>query len=165
VKLPRWSLRALIILIAFLGVCMGTAAALRARLVARQVAIEAIDRKHGTYGIKISGPTWYRKLVQWLGGNEKMFYDPTRVSLGPMNYGYNSSAPIGDADIEALSEHLALFSNLKLLDLQQTGVTDRGMKSLPPMPKLELLQIEGTGVTDAWATAFQKSRPNVKIQR
>src|SRR3954452_7929656 len=95
VKLPRWSLRALLILIAILGLCLGMAAALRARLVAHQAAIEAMDRGHGGYGIERFGPSLYRALVLRLGGNEKMFYDPIRVSLGP----------VGDSEMEALAKH------------------------------------------------------------
>jgi len=34
-----------------------------------------------------------------------------------MNSGYDPEHPLRDADVESLSDHLALFSNLKLLDL------------------------------------------------
>ena len=47
-----------------------------------------------------------------VGVGGKAFYDPTRVSLGPMNSGYDPGHPIRDADIKALSEHLAGFAGL-----------------------------------------------------
>jgi hypothetical protein len=144
-KIPRWRLRSAMILVALIAVC----ASFRSRALARQKAIEAVDRLHGTYGIKITGPDWYRRLLGRVGVGVKAFYDPKRISLGPGNLGYDPKHPIRDADIEALSDHLALFSNLEMLDLQMCRqVTDRGILSLPSLPKLKHLVLGGTGVTE-----------------
>ena len=71
------------------------------------------------------------------------------MSLGPGNLGYDREHPIRDADIEALSDHLALFSNLEMLDLQNCRqVTHRGILSLPSLPKLKYLLLGGTSVTE-----------------
>src|SRR5689334_11714048 len=117
-RLPRWRLRSAMILVAGIAALLVVCVSLRSRALARLRAIEAVDRLHGTYGIRITGPDWYRRLLSRVGVSEKAFYDPTRVSLGPMNRGYDREHPIRDVDLESLSEHLALFSNLKLLDLQ-----------------------------------------------
>lgn len=138
----------------------------RSRALVNQRAIEAIDRLHGTYGFWITGPDWYRRLLIRTGVNEKAFYDPTRVSLGPMNWGYDYSRPILDADIEALADHLALFSNLKLLDLRECRqVTDRGVAALPYLAKLKDIQLEGTSVTEKGVEALRLRYPGAKISR
>ena len=63
--------------------------------------------------------------------------------------GYDGHHPIRDADIEALSDRLALFSNLEMLDLRECRqVTDRGIVSLPSLPKLKYLLLGGTSVTE-----------------
>jgi hypothetical protein len=123
-NLPRLRLRSAMILVALIAAMLAVCASFRSRALARQKAIEAVDRLHG-------------------------FYDPKRVSLGPMNLGYDREHPIRDADIEALSDHLALFSNLEMLDLQECRqVTDRGIVSLPSLPKLKYLLLDGTSVTE-----------------
>ena len=74
---------------------------------------------------------------------------PTRVSLGPGNLGYDPKHPIPDTEIEALSDHLALCSNLEMLYLQNCRqVTDRGIMLLPSLPKLKYLRLSGTSVTE-----------------
>jgi hypothetical protein len=147
-KIPRWRLRSAMILVALIAVMLAVCASFRSRALARQKAIEAVDRLHGTYGVKITGPDWYRRLLGRVSVGEKAFYDPKRVSLGPGNLGYDPEHPIRDADIEALSDHLALFSNLEMLDLQNCRqVTDRGIVSLPSLPKLKYLLLGGTSVT------------------
>lgn len=136
-------------LIALIAVMFAACASLRSRALARQKAIEAVDRLHGTYGVRIIGPAWYRRLLGRVGVGEKAFYDPTRVSLGPTNAGYDPGHPIRDADLEALSDHLARFSNVKLFELQGCQqVTDRGIATLPDLPELRNILLSGTSVTD-----------------
>lgn len=147
-KRPRWSLRASLLLIAALGVLMGIGAWLRARLQARADAIEAIDRRHGTYGIRITGPDWYRRLVLRLGGDDRMFYDPIRVSVGPPTPGYDPTRPIRDDDLERLAGVLASFTNLEVIDIRDPEVSDRGIAALPALPRLMHLRLDGSGVTD-----------------
>jgi hypothetical protein len=115
---PRITLRWLMIAVAVAAVLLGSDAFLRSRALRRQRAIEAIDRLHGGYGINISGPGWYRELMGRAGVDQRAFYDPIRVSLGPACPGYDPAHPIRDADLEALAGHLALFTNLEILDLR-----------------------------------------------
>ena len=162
-KYVRWSLRTAILLIAALGLLMGVGAWFRSRLVARGRAIAAIDRKHGTYGVRINGPAWYRALVNRLGGDDTMFYDPLRVSLGPGNAGYDPASPIRDADLAELAGTLAQFTNLDLLDLRSTEVTDRGLAALPMLPSLKIIRLDGSRVTAKGVAGFRRRYPGCRI--
>ena len=76
-KIPRWRLRSAMILIALIAVMLAVCASLRSRALAWQKSIEAVDRLHGTYGVRITGPDWYRRLLGRVVVGEKAFYDPT----------------------------------------------------------------------------------------
>lgn len=165
-KIPRWRLGPAMILVALIAVMLANCALLRSQAVARQRAIEAVDRLHGTYGVKTSDLDWFRRLLGRVGVGEKAFYNPKRVSLGPMNLGYDPEHPIFDTDIEALSEHLAHFSNLEMLDLRGCRhVTDRGIVSLPTLPKLKYLLLGGTSVTDECMKELRRRYHGVKFSR
>ena len=165
-KRPRWRLQSAMILVAAMAVLLAACASLRSRALARQRAIEAVDRLHGTYGVKITGPDWYRRLLGRVGVDEKAFYDPSRVSFGPMNAGYDPGHPLRDADVEALADHLALFSRLTLLDLRGCReVTDRGIASLPHLPNLKDIRLGGTGVTEQGVQELRRRYPGIEVNR
>ncbi len=88
------------VLVAMVAVLLAVCVSIRSRALTRQRAIEAVDRLHGTYGFRMIGPAWYRRLSGRAGVNEKSFYDPTRVSFGPGNFGYDPEHPLRDADVE-----------------------------------------------------------------
>lgn len=50
---------------------------------------------------------------------------------------------------------------LRELDLEQTGITDKGLQHLPKAPKLEILNLRQTGITDAGLDSI-KELPNLK---
>ncbi len=163
-KIPRWRLRSSMILVAVIAVALTVCASLRSRALDRQAAIEAVDRLHGTYGIRITGPEWYRHLLARAGVGDKAFYDPGRVSLGPSQKGYDPGHPIRDSDLAALSRHLALFTNLEALDLQQCQqLTERGILTLPDFPKLKSLRLQGTSVTEAGLRDIRRRYPGVYV--
>jgi Leucine Rich repeat len=154
------------VLIAILAMTLGAAAAFRRRLAAREAAIRAIDNQRGTYRVKIAGPAWLRTIVLGLGGNERMFYDPRRVSLGPGNVGYDPYRPIQDTDIAELSDKLAVFSNLEHLDLRYNGwLTDKGISSLPHLPKLRRIDLRGTGISDEGVAYLRCRYPGCVMNR
>jgi hypothetical protein len=126
------------------------------RTISRRSAILAIDERHGTYGIRLIGPSWVRTVVTKLGGDEKLFYNPSRVSLGPYNQGYDPAHPVGDQDLMALAEHLAAFPDLGTLDLMGSQVSNVGIASLPILPSLKVLRLSGTSVTDGLADILPK---------
>lgn len=151
---------AIVIIAILLGACM----TLRSWALSRQRAIEAVDRLHGTYGVKRTGPEWYRRVMGRFGVNEKAFYDPTRVSFGPMNSGYDPRHPLRDADVASLSDQLALFSNLDHLDFRNCRLlTDRGIKSLPYLPRLKRIRLGGTGVTEAGVVELRRRYQGIKV--
>ena len=157
IKRARLSLRTALGLIAVLGILFGIGAALRTEALNRKYAITAIDRKHGTYGVRISGPAWYRKLMKRFGGDDTSFYEPTRISFGPGNSGYDPETPFRDGDLDALAEPLARFAGvIELLDLRGSLVTDRGIASLPPLPRLKILRLEDTRVSDEVTPYLQR---------
>jgi hypothetical protein len=166
VKVPRLRLRTALFLVALVGTILGIAVNLHRSLAAREAAIRAVDKIHGTYGVKITGPAWFRTIVLRLGGNERMFYDPKRVSFGPLNSGYDPSHPIRDTDIAELSDDLALFSNLEHLDLQGNGqLTDRCIAFLPKLPHLRRIDLEGTKVTESAITYLRRRYPGCAVTR
>ena len=52
--------------------------------------------------------------------------------------------------------HLAALTNLQRLDLSGTAITDAGLKHLVPLKKLAVLNLFRTGITDAGLTALQE---------
>jgi hypothetical protein len=156
--------RTALFFIALIGVILGLSVAYERRLSARAMAIRAIDAQHGTYGVKITGPAWFRSIVIYLGGDERMFYDPKRVSLGPGNKGYNPYRPLKDADIPELSACLQLFPNLEHLDLRYNGwLTDQGIASLPQLPKLKRIDLVGTAVSERGVSDLQHRYPGCAV--
>jgi hypothetical protein len=111
---------------------------------ARSEAIEAISRLGGTFAVQYEGPPEFMALVQRLGYDERSYYDILRVSLNPGT----TRAALGDADLEALAGHLALFPHLEVLDLRGYPFTARGVAALPPLPKLAVLRLDGVTITD-----------------
>ena len=165
-RLARWRLRTLLLLVALLGVTMGIIVTFRRQFIERGAAIRAIDRRHGTYGVKITGPSWFRSAVILVGGDQRMFYDPKRVSIGPGNSGYDPYRPIGDEDLAELSESLANFSNLEHLDLRYNGfLTDRGIESLPPLPNLKRIDLKGTAVSEQGIDSLRRRYPGCAVSR
>jgi hypothetical protein len=159
-------LRTVLLLVALIGIAMGIIVAVRRRLIEREAAIRAIDRTHGTYGVKITGPSWFRSTVILVGGDERMFYDPKRVSIGPGNSGYDPFRPIGDEGLAELSEHLANFSNLEHLDLRYNGfLTDRCIESLPPLPNLKRIDLQGTAVSEEGIASLRRRYPGCAVSR
>jgi hypothetical protein len=154
------------VLVAVTAVLLAACASLRSRALLRLRAIEAVDRLHGGYGIWISGPDWYRRLLARTGVGEKAFYDPIRISLGPNCTGYDPGHPVRDADLEQLAEYLVLFPNLEILDLRDCRqVTDRGVVALPYLTKLKDIQLEGTAVTEKGLETLRRRYPDAEISR
>jgi hypothetical protein len=58
---------------------------------------------------------------------------------------------------------LTCFPKLKWIVLFDTGLTDKGLRSLQLIPALERLDVERTLVTEQGVREFQEARPDVKI--
>ena len=53
------------------------------------------------------------------------------------------ASPMGDEDLERLAGHLALFTQLEVLDLRGNHFTAQGVAALPPLPKLTVIRLAG----------------------
>src|SRR3954468_17391351 len=92
----RFSLRTLFLLTLIFAACLGIA---MKRLRDRKNAIAAIESSGGTMGVDLAGPEWLRKLI----GDEECFWDPIRVSLGPIARQSGRDAPsLDDASLRRL---------------------------------------------------------------
>jgi hypothetical protein len=162
-KLFRWRIRTSIILIALLAGLMGIGTSLRSAALDRKEAIATINRKHGTYAIRITGSAWSRELMKRFGADDTSFYNLTRINFGPRNAGYDSETPFRDGDLEEMAGTLSGFPDLRELDLTDSKVTDRGIANLPRLPKLKLLILEGTRITDDVIPYLQRFPSLTKI--
>jgi Leucine-rich repeat (LRR) protein len=57
------------------------------------------------------------------------------------------------------------LTNLSVLDLQDTQVTDAGLEHLKGLPNLSVLSLQGTQVTDAGVNELKGSLPGLTIYR
>jgi hypothetical protein len=137
----RFSLKSMLLVVTVIAVSLG---AYMRHLNVRRDAIKAIDELGGTYGVRIVGPKWLQALL----GDEKYFYDATRVSFGPYNQGYNPSHPFKDADLARMIDHINVFDSFNTLDLNGSSITDEGLRDLKRLRNIEILWLSGTSVTD-----------------
>jgi hypothetical protein len=158
---------------------------LRTTVISR--AIEAIDKAGGTYGVRLLGGRDFAATANRLGYDERAYYEVLRLTFGPKN----GKTQLGDADLEAVVEHIAAFPGLEVLDLGGNILTAKGLASLPPLPKLQVLrldncagvsdeavaglaarlpaltslEVKNTPVTAAGEAAVRKLLPNFKVNR
>lgn len=165
-RLPRFSLRALFILLAIAGVWLGlvTKQARRQRNAVRAVAetggsiTYAHHRNSATTGNQSPpGPVWLRTLigddcffevvaVSWAG---KRDLQPAELkwladfpSLDTVNLNFSNVTDEGLA-------HLANVRRLKNIELEKcAGVTDMGLSHLAKLPHIEHLALMATSCTD-----------------
>jgi hypothetical protein len=184
-KKRRWlqfSLRTMLAVTTLVAVYLGL---LMHGIRARGNAIRVIDANGGTYGYKIVGSAWLRKLIN----DEKCFYEPIRVSFGPLNQGYDPDNPFEDHDLDLMIDHLNVFyrfehlgldqSNITddglahlrrlrkiiILDIPDTSVSDKGLMHLKSLLSLRTLDLRGTRVTDEGVAKLQAALPNCEIER
>ena len=154
---------------------------------ARSEAIEAITRLGGFYSTKLEGSPEFMAMVTRLGYDERTYYNISTVSFFLNNP--RAGFLLGDADLEGLASHLALFTQLELFDFRDHPFTARGIAALPPFPKLTTfrmhsltidddiidhlqkfpaltrLELEGTVVTAAGIEKIQRLLPACKVTR
>ena len=102
------------------------------------------------------GPKWLRRI---LGAYYAANVVEVRIHAG---YGTKGRmAPEEFTDAEA--EPLAALTEVQWLVLQDTKITDRGLRCFRGLKKLGRLDLEGTAVTAAGAEELRQYLPNVKI--
>jgi RNA polymerase sigma-70 factor (ECF subfamily) len=119
---------------------------------ARSEAVEAVERLGGRYAVEHEGSGQFMGLVKGLGYDERSYFDVRRISLGTVA----GARPVGDAEMESLAEHLALFTRLEVLDLRGNRFTARGVAALPPLPKLKVMRLGGQTITDDIADSLER---------
>jgi hypothetical protein len=105
-------------------------------------AVEAFDQAGVTYGYRQLGGQKFSDLAARLGYDRRGYYDIARLTVGPVA----GKPAMTDAQLLALSEHIAAFPQLESLDVRANHFTVKGLESLPPLPKLTHLYLGGPGI-------------------
>ena len=72
---------------------------------------------------------------------------------------------LGDGRItDAGLAHLERFQKLEILDVQNSGVTVRGLERLKSLPNLKELWLSDQGVSEADKQALRQAMPGLKIR-
>src|SRR5262245_31394571 len=126
----RFSLRMLFLLTLAVAVVLGV---MMKRVRDRKTAVDAIQAAGGTMGVRIAGPKWLRKLIN----DEECFYEPIRVSLGPIARQRGQEAPtLDDASLARLGGVLKSFKRLEVLDIRGSATTDESAEPLGSLDNL-----------------------------
>ena len=147
----RFGTRTLFLAITAVAVTLGVTLK---RLHDRKAAINAIQAVGGTMGFAVSGPEWLRKLIR----DDECFYDPQRVSLGPIA---KDNPDLDDKILASVSDELTGFQNLQALDVRRSAITDGSAHILGQLLSLTHLRLSGTRVSDATIHEIRKI-PNLQ---
>jgi hypothetical protein len=107
-------------------------------------AIDAFDKVGGAYGIVPIGGYEFSAVAEKLGYDPRAYYEVLGLAFGRIA----GKEPLGDAGLEALAEHIAVFPRMVRLDLRGNDLTVKGLATLPPFPELTELLLDGAGITD-----------------
>jgi hypothetical protein len=107
-------------------------------------AVDAFDKVGGAYGILLIGGDEFQAVAEKLGYDPRAYYEVLSLAFGRIA----GKEPLGDAGLEALAEHIAVFPRIRELDLRGNDLTGKGLATLPPLPELTSLTLDGAGITD-----------------
>jgi hypothetical protein len=107
-------------------------------------AVDAFDKVGGAYGILLIGGDEFQAVAEKLGYDPRAYYEVLSLAFGRIA----GKEPLGDAGLEALAEHIAVFPRIVHLDLRGNDLTGKGLATLPPLPELTTLLLDGAGITD-----------------
>ena len=134
----QYSLRTFIVVVVATSIVV---ALIVNRYLHRKATIEAIHAAGGTMGTKLAGPEWLRRLV----ADENYFRQPIRISLG----GITGRAPTAEAkEIGELLMAMRQFRTLTALGLRESTVQDADLLKLRDLTNLEVLRLNNTQITD-----------------
>lgn len=141
-KLPRirirYGMRAMLVLMTI--VCVGVAWQVN-QYKARKHLIADIRAAGGTFGVAISGPHWLREQV----GDEEYFYEPVRISFGPMT----GLPPADGIELNAVLSGCRSLNRLEVLDLRGSSINDESLAIIAELPTVRILRLSNTKITDA----------------
>lgn len=151
---PRWfrfSVRMLLLVMAVMAVAL---ALTMSRLHGRKAAVASIHAIGGTMGVSIGGPEWLRNLI----GDDECFYEPQRISLGPIA---KDNPPLDDELLASVANSLLAFGELRALDIRRSAVTDKSAPLLAKLDTLTHLRLSDTQITDD-AIPYINQLPNLQ---
>jgi hypothetical protein len=151
---PHWLRLGICLLLLVITIVAGTLALTMKRLHDRKAAIANIHEAGGTMGVSIAGPEWLRKLI----GDDECFYEPQRVSLGPLAKG---NPHLDDAILASLSESLKGWRDLQVLDIRGSAVTDKSAPLCAQLASVTHLRLSDTQITDTTIRHI-KQLPNLQ---
>jgi hypothetical protein len=138
----RFSLRTLFLLTLVFAVVLGVQ---MKRLRDRKAAVVAIQAAGGTMGVRYTGPKWLRGLIN----DEQCFWDPVRVSLGPIAQQRGKDEPrLDDASLARLGGVLKSFGRLEILDIRKSAITDHSAELLGALTGIRHLRLSDTQITN-----------------
>jgi hypothetical protein len=146
------SIRALMLLVFVLAVWLGW----RVRLAREQRSAVAAIKAYGGFvaydwefvgdkrmrGRSPYAPAWLRRVI-----GDEFFQDVTEVNLFFRLLRNGTIAPV-DRKTDEVIPHLAAFSTLKRLTIQETQASDRAMETIGKLRRLEVLIMIHAAVTD-----------------
>jgi len=147
----RFGTRTLFLAITAVAVILGVTLK---RLHGRKAAINAIQDVGGTMGYAVSGPEWLRKTIR----DDECFYDPQRVSLGPIA---KDNPDLDDKVFASVSDVLTGFRSLLVLDVRRSAITDESAHLLGQLLSVTHLRLSGTRVSDTTIREIRKL-PNLQ---
>jgi hypothetical protein len=107
-------------------------------------AVEAFDKAGVAYGYRQLGGNKFLVLATRLGYDKHSYYD-----IGGLKFGEITGKPaMTDAQLIALSEHIAAFPKLTSLEMRGNYFTPKGLASVPPLPELTHLYLSGPSITN-----------------
>ena len=107
-------------------------------------AVDAFDKVGGAKGVLFIGGHEFQAVAEKMGYDPRAYYEVLSLAFG----GVAGKQPLGDAGLEALAEHIAVFPRIRHLDLRGNDLTGKGLATLPPLPELTTLLLDGAGITD-----------------
>lgn len=108
---------------------------------ARKAAVANIHRVHGSMGVAIAGPEWLRTLI----ADDECFFEPQRVSLGPIA---NGNHPLDDEILASVAESLLAFDDLRVLEVRRSTITDKSAPLLAKLDSVTHLRLSYTHISD-----------------
>jgi len=138
----------------------------------QQLALREIERLRGRVVTREGGPAWLRQLVgdTWMTPFDRV----VRVDLEHRHVQDSDLASLrwlSDLEVLILArteitddglKHICHLQHLKRLDLRVTEITDHGLAILQQLPAIEGLDVGYTWVTKSAVAALVHDRPNIR---
>ena len=157
-KKLRWfqfSLRALLVFVLLVSIGMSWLGVKMDQARKRREAVEAIERAGGgvTYDYQSGNRSAEPPVPKWARATfgDDFFFDVIAVWANEADFG----------DDEAV--YLKRLTNLSILDLSGTQVTDAGLEHLKGLTNLWQLYLSGTQVTTKGVESLRQALPNCTI--